>query len=327
MKRVLVYIDEDAVQDSIELLEVGRLMYGDAGFCSYALAAGGRYGEAGIFFDHVFRVKDGPLSNYDAATLARCIEFLHRIYDFSAIVVPATHWGRMIAPRAAMRLRAGLVADVTGVGTDGDGGDVTDVLMVRPAFSGRMLATVVCRGGGPVMMSVRPRVFTYREPVLKSAQFVDIDVQDMKTPGVRLIERQEKPVAQDIRESQVLISGGGGAIGSFHLLEQLAEALHGMVAASRKVVDMGKAPRAIQVGQSGKIVSPQLYIALGISGSAQHVAGIRNAESIISVNTDRQAPICSMSDIVVEGDSRAFVEGLLKRIEAANTQTSGGQGR
>jgi electron transfer flavoprotein alpha subunit len=183
MKRVLVYIDEDAVEDSIELLEVGRLIYGDGGFCSYALAAGGRYGEASNLFDHLFRVKNGPLPNYDAATIARCIEFLHQTYCFSAIVVPATHWGRMIAPRAAMRLRTGLVADVTGVGTDGD-----EVLMVRPAFSGRMLATIVCRGGGPVMMSVRPRVFTYREPVIKSAEFIDVDVQDCKSPGVRLIE-------------------------------------------------------------------------------------------------------------------------------------------
>ena len=322
MKRVLVYIDEDAVEDSIDLLEVGRLMYGAKGFCSYALAAGCGCGEEGNLFDHVFRVKNGALPNYDTATIARCIEFLHRIYCFDAIIVPATHCGRMIAPRAAMRLHAGLVADVTGIGTDGD-----EVLMVRPAFSGRMLATVVCRGGGPVMMSVRPRAFTYGEPVLKSAEFVDVDVQDMKTPGIRLIERREKSEARDIRTSEVLISGGGGVIRDFHLLERLAEALHGMVAASRKIVDMGKAPRAIQVGQSGKIVSPRLYIALGISGSAQHVAGIRNAEYIISVNTNRQAPICSMSDIVVEGDSRAFVEGLLKRIEASNTQTSGDQKR
>jgi electron transfer flavoprotein alpha subunit len=322
MKRVLVYIDEDAVEDSIDLLEVGRLMYGTQGFCSYALAAGVRYGEAGNLFDHVFRVKNGTLPNYDTAALARCIEFLHRTYCFDAIIIPATHCGRMIAPRAAMRLHAGLVADVTGIGTDGD-----EVLMVRPAFSGRMLATVVCRGGGPVMMSARPKAFTYGEPVLKSAEFIDIDAQDMKTPGIRLIERREKSEDRDIRTSEVLISGGGGVIRDFHLLERLAEALHGMVAASRKVVDMGKAQRSIQVGQSGKIVSPRLYIALGISGSAQHVAGIRNAEYIISVNTNRQAPICSMSDIVVEGDSRAFVEGLLKRMEASNTQISGDQKR
>lgn len=112
----------------------------------------------------------------------------------------------------------------------------------------------------------------------------------------------------------------------FHLLERLAEALNGMVAASRKPVDMGRAPRAIQVGQSGKIVSPRLYIAIGISGSSPHVAGIRNAEYLISVNANRHAPICSMSDIVVEGDGRAFVEGLLERIEASSTRTQGGQG-
>lgn len=320
MKRVLVYIDEDAVEDSLELLEVGRLIFGDQGFCSYALAAGGRYGEACNLFDHVVRVKNGPLPNYDAATIARCIEYLHQIYCFNAIVVPATHWGRMIAPRTAMRLRAGLVADVTGVRTDGD-----QILMVRPAFSGRMLATIVCRGDGPVMMSVRPRVFTYREPVLKSADFIDVDVQELKTPGVRLIEHREKSATQDIRDAQVLISGGGGVIRDFPLLERLAEALNGSVAASRKVVDLGRAPRAIQVGQSGKIVSPRLYIAIGISGSSAHVAGIRNAEYLISVNSDRHAPICSMSDIVVEGDGRAFVEGLLARVEASSTHTQGDQ--
>ena len=168
------------------------------------------------------------------------------------------------------------------------------------------------------MMSVRRRAFTYGEPVFKSAEFMDVDVQDLQTPGLRLIERREKSVTQDISESEVLISGGGGVVRDFHILERLAEALHGMVAASRKIVDMGKAPRAIQVGHSGKTVRPRLYIALGISGSAQHVAGIRNAEYIISVNTNRQAPICSISDIVVEGDGRVFVEGLLKRIEASH---------
>ena len=318
MKRVLVYIDEDAVENSIDLLEVGRLMYGAKGFHSYALAVGGRYGEAGSLFDHVVRLKNGSLPNYDATAIARCIETLHRIYHFNAIVVPATHCGRMIAPRAAMRLHAGLVSDVTGIETDGD-----EVLMTRPAFNGRMLAMVVCQGCGPIMMSAPRKAFTYGEPVFKSAEFVDVDVQDLRTPGLRLVERRKKSVTGDISESKVLVSGGGGVAHDFPLLERLAEALHGMVAASRRVVDMGKAPRAIQVGFSGKTVRPRLYIALGISGSAQHVAGIRNAEYIISVNTNRQAPICSISDIVVEGDGRSFVEGLLKRIEAANIRTYG----
>jgi electron transfer flavoprotein alpha subunit len=293
-------------------------MYGAKGFHSYALAIGGRYGEAGKLFDHVFRGKNGPLPNYDSTAIARCIETLHQIYHFDAIIVPATHCGRMIAPRAAMRLHAGLVADVTGIEIEGD-----NILMVRPAFKERMLATVRCRGDGPVMMSTRRKAFTYGQPVFKSAEFIDIDIQDLQSPGIRLIERREKSVTRDIRESKVLISGGGGVVHDLPLLERLAEALHGMVAASRRVVDMGKAPRAIQVGFSGKTVKPRLYIALGISGSAQHMAGMKNAEYIISVNTNRQAPICSMSDIVVEGDGRTFVEGLLNRIEASNIRTYG----
>lgn len=321
MKRVLVYIDEEAVEDSVKLLEVGRLLYGAEGFCSYALAAGGGWDGAGRHFEFVFRTKSRALPNYDAAALACCIESLHRAYCFDVILVPATHCGRMIASRAAARLRAGLVADVTGVGLEGD-----EIRMARPAFSGRMLATVVCRGGGPVMLTVRPRVFTYGEPVLKSAEFIEVEAPNTGAPGIRLIERREKSQARDIRESEVLIAGGGGAMGDFHLLERLAQALNGMVAASRKAVDMGKAPRAIQVGQSGKIVSPRLFIAIGISGSSPHLAGIRNAEYVLSVNQDRRAPICSLSDIVVEGDGRAFVEGLLERIEAARTQSHGGRG-
>lgn len=319
MKRVLVYIDEEAVEDSLQLLEIGRLLYGEEGWCSCALAAGGQFGEAGSLFDYVFRVRNGPLPNYDAAALARCIEFLHRAYCFDVIVFPATHCGRMIAPRAALRLRAGLAADVTGVGVEGG-----EIRMARPAFSGRMRATIVCRGSGPVMLSVRPGVFTYGKPALKSAEFVEVEAPATPAPGVRLIERREKPEVRDIRESEVLIAGGGGIARDFHLLERLAQALNGMVAASRKAVDLGKAPRAIQVGQSGKSVSPRLYLAIGISGSSPHLAGIRNAEYVIAVNPDRRAPICSVADIVVEGDGRAFVEGLLERVEASRARTHGG---
>lgn len=321
MKRVLVYIDEEAVEDSLALLEIGRRLYGEQGFCTYALAAGGGSGEAGRRFDYVFRARSGALPNFEAAALARCIAALHQAYGFDVIVFPATHWGRMVAPRAAARLRAGLVADVTAVGSEGG-----EIWMARPAFSGRLLATVVCRGGGPVMLSVRPRVFTQRAPALKSAEFIDIDVPDTPAPGVRLIERREKPAVRDIRESAVLVAGGGGIARDFPLLERLAQALHGLVAASRQAVDLGSAPRAIQVGQSGKIVSPRLYVAIGISGASPHLAGIRNAEYVIAVNPDRQAPIGSLADIVVEGDGRAFVEGLLERLEAPRTQSHGGRG-
>ena len=319
MKRMLVYIDEDAVEDSISLLEVGRQLYGERGFRSYALAVGGQAPRTALRFDYVFRSRSDSVPNYDSATLARLIESLHRAHRFDAIVVPATHWGQMIAPRAAARLHAGLVADVTGVGQDGAG-----VWMARPALSGRVRATIVCRGGGPVMMSVRPRVFTYSDPLVKTAELIDLDIDRGQDPGVRLIGRQTKASTRDIRDSEVLIAGGAGAIRDFDLLDRLAAALGGSVAVSRRPVDLGLAPRAIQVGQSGKTVRPRLYVAIGISGASPHLAGIRSAEYIISVNRDRNAPIFSVSDIAVEGDGRDFIQGLLERIDAAQTHTQGG---
>lgn len=314
---MLVVIDEDAVEDSVALLAVGRQLYGDAGFRSYALALGAGIGDVASRFDHVVRARRGHVPNHASATVARCIEDLHRAHGFDAIVVPGTHWGSMIAPRAATRLRAGLVADVTGVSVDGD-----EILMVRPAFGGRALATIACRGDGPVMLTVRPRVFSDPDPVTKTAEVEEIDVPE-GAADMRLVERRDRAPVRDIRDSAVLVAGGGGALGDFDLLRRLATALHGSVAASRKAVDLGAAPRELQVGQSGKAVRPRLYLAVGISGSSAHVAGIRNADYVISVNRDPNAPIASISDLVVEGDGRSFVEGLLDRLEAASTHHLG----
>ena len=319
MKNVLVYIDDEAVNDSIDLLEIARRMYGADGFLAYALTVCSRPGDARHAFDYIIRTRDGSLSGFDPAGVAACIEELHNRYRFDAVLFPATVFGRMIAPRAAVRLRAGLVADVTDLGYDGE-----EVFMVRPAFSGRMLAQVVCRGTGPVMMSVRPRTFSYSVQMPKPGRVIFLDPPVLENSGIRLLETREKTEVQDIRDCEVLISGGGGALRIFPLMERLAELLHGMVSASRKAVDDGLAPRSRQVGQSGKYVSPRLYIALGISGSAQHVAGIKNAELIISVNVNPHAPICSLSDIVVEGDAREFLEALIKRIEEVGSTPKGG---
>ena len=127
--------------------------------------------------------------------------------------------------------------------------------------------------------------------------------------------RQEKPQRKDIRESEVLVSGGGGALDDFELLQELADRLHGAVSASRMAVDSGRADRVIQVGQSGRFVRPKLYIAEGIYGAIQHVAGMKQAEHVIAVNTDPLAPICSLADIVVEADAADFTRKLIRRID------------
>lgn len=309
-KRALIYIDVEAIEDSIDLIEAVEQMYGRDAYESYGLCVKDMPQGAVGALDYWIHLEDVRITHYDILNLTNAIEELQKEYAFDAILIPATTFGRMLAPRAAMRLQAGLVADVTAIGHRND-----QVEMVRPAFSGRMLAGILNRGGAPLMMSIRQHTFSRTETQLKDTRSRGFTPKRVDNPGLELIERQPKPDSGDIRESEVLISGGGGVLRYFDKLELLARELHGMVSASRKVVDSGAAPRHIQVGQSGKTVSPKLYLALGISGSIQHVVGLKNAEYIISVNSDRHAPICALSDIVVEGDAREFIDRLVKMLE------------
>ncbi|MGC9313145.1 MAG: electron transfer flavoprotein subunit alpha/FixB family protein [Sediminispirochaetaceae bacterium] len=325
MRKVLIYLDPDAVKASIDLLDATEQMYGPGGFESYGLCIGDIPEETRGIFDFLVRVPEDLVPRYDAMNIAACIGDLHAEYEFDAILIPASCFGRMIAPRAAMRLRSGLVADVTAI-RHRDG----EVEMVRPAFSGRMLAGIVKQGRTPVMMSVRQSVFAFQGGKTKDTGLIEYTPGSSRAsrspqssgfprggekPGVRLLETRAKNISEDIRESEILISGGGGIQRHFDQLEELARELGGMVSASRKAVDSGAAPRHIQVGQSGRTVSPRLYFAIGISGSIQHVVGLKNAEFIISVNADPRAPICSLSDIVVEGDARDFLRRMLERIK------------
>ncbi|MFL0267400.1 electron transfer flavoprotein subunit alpha/FixB family protein [Candidatus Clostridium radicumherbarum] len=309
MNRSLIYFDEEDFQNSIDLLEVVNQIYKGSEYETYAVCFNCKpeaiYGQ----FDYFIAAQDERLKNYDIINITNCIEELQQKYDFDSILIPATYLGRMLAPRLAMRLRTGLVADVTGI--EHNNGLVE---MVRPAFSGKLLAAIINRNCKPIMMSVRPNVFVNSLVALKKTQTIYFQPANVKPSKIRLLEAIEKEKPKDIRESEVLISGGGGVIENFKHLYLLADELNVMVSASRRVVDSGIAPRSIQVGQSGKTVSPKLYIALGIYGSLQHIEGLKNVENIISVNINKDAPICSLSDIVVEGDAFEFIDKLVEKI-------------
>jgi electron transfer flavoprotein alpha subunit len=164
------------------------------------------------------------------------------------------------------------------------------------------------------MMSVRPNVF---RDMVKEERMMRIETLQPRTSGagIERIEVRPKQISYDIRESGVLVSGGGGAAKSFTKIERLAELLGGKASASRKLVDAGIASRSIQVGQSGKTVNPELYIALGINGAIQHIEGIKGAKHIISVNINKDVPLSSLSDVVVEGDADRFLDQLIRRIQ------------
>jgi len=369
MKRTLIFQDTEQIERTADLLAVAGKMYGEEPFESYALVIDGAGAPAvagnadtptscdspgGLnnpassasasspggpndpaealsgFFQHVIRVARHVAEPHDQLGICAILAELQQEYQFDSILVPATPFGRMIAPRLAKRLHTGLVADITDIRRQNGG-----VEIIRPAYSGRLMAAIATRGSGPVMMSVRPGVFTYSGrgggDGAGNAGSPETEVREYTTPveshgSLRRLAVKEKQISYDIRESEVLISGGGGVLRNFSGLQRLADALQGRVSASRKIVDRGIAPRSIQVGQSGRSVSPRLYIALGINGAIQHVEGMKNIESIISVNTNRNAPICSLSDIVVEGDAMEFVDKLTERIEAFRSDAHAEQG-
>ncbi len=309
MKKTCIFQDTEKTQNTTDLLEVSERMYGRGQFESHAVLLADSFDPLMGSFHHIIRVAKGLVDCYDPRGICDILENLHKKNRFDSILIPGTSLGEMIAPRLAKRLRTGLVAGVTDIKKEGG-----HIEIIRPAFSGKILEGVLHTGNGPVMMSIRPNAFEYT-PGDPLQTVVSAYTEPVSSPSaVTRLHVKENQQTCDIRDSEVLIAGGGGVKESFPELYRLADALKGRVAASRKLVDQGIAPRSIQVGQSGKTVSPRLYMALGIHGSMQHMAGLRHIESLISVNTAANAPICSLSDIVVHGDAGKFIDRLMKKI-------------
>ena len=311
MKKCLIYVDSDNIQNSVEILEAAAQIHQGEGYKSYGVIINNSTSDKGLTqFDYLINIEDQKLKDYDQVAVTDVLDELHNKYEFDSIIIPATHFGRMLAPRLAMRLHVGLVADVTKIKNNGE-----QLELIRPAFSGRIMAGIVTKKRKPIMFSVRQNVFSYNTQADKEAEIIDYQPEAYQEGKIELLDSQENEISYDIRESEILVSGGGGTLKNFDQIKLLADKLNAEVSASRKIIDNGKAARNIQVGQSGKTVSPDLYIALGISGAIEHVAGLKNIENIISVNVNKNAPICSLSDIVVEGDALDFVEKLSKKID------------
>ena len=295
MKKCLIFLEKEQENFGVDLLKTAEEMYG-RDFESYALSF--RANEVSVHnkFNEIIRVSDERIRDFDVHAIVGVIEEIHELYQFDSILITATHFGRMLAPALAMRLQTGLVADVTQIGHYED-----KIEMVRPAFSGKILAGIINTRDDIVMMSVRPGVFLYEENQECTTRVVEYTPKQVDCSKIEQVSRRVKPVSKDIRESDILVAGGGGILRDFDVIDGLAERLGGMKAASRRVVDSGKTDRSIQVGQSGKIVHPKLYIALGIYGALQHVAGLNRVEHIIAVNTNKNAPMCSLAVVVSLG--------------------------
>lgn len=307
MKKILIIFETINPKIIGELQQVGHEIndsFESYGFC---INADANADELGL---HYLIKNENNFEIYDTLNIVDYLDYLHSKFNFDAILVEASYYGRMIAPSLAMKLDVGLVADVTSI-------DHIDekVVMIRPAFDGKLFAGIVSENNNPIMMSVRRGVFKAIDNSMIETKVINENYIFKRKSKIVKIKTETKSQTQDIRECQVVVAGGNGTSRYFEKLDGLASNLNGMVGASRKIIDQNIAPRSIQVGQSGKIISPKLYIAIGIYGSLQHIEGLNDVKYIIAVNTNKNAPICSLANIVVVGNGEDFIDKLIKKIK------------
>lgn len=268
--------------------------------------------------DRVYVVDNPDLNNYRTESYTYVLTYLIKKHRPEAVLLGATTIGRDFAPRLARRLGTGLTADCTGLAIEPK---EKILLQTRPAFGGNLMATIACPSHRPQMSTVRPGVMQKLTPDANRRggiieEFYQIPPDVIRTKVVELVEAARASV--NIEDAEIIIAGGRG-IGSqegFAELEDIARQFGATVAASRGAVDAGWINHERQVGQTGKTVRPKLYIACGISGAIQHVAGMQNADCIVAINTDLNAPIFKIADYGVVGDVHEVLPILLQELKA-----------
>ena len=265
--------------------------------------------------DRVYIYDHGKLGSFrDDPYTEVLASFVHDTKP-AIVLLGATNIGRSLAPRLAVRLRTGLTADCTGLDIDENG----NLLQTRPAFGGNVMATILCENHRPQMATVRYKVMKRAERLTdQKGKVVDKDHNwDALLDRVQILDSAREEGETSITEADVVISGGRG-LGrpeGFELIQELAEALNGAVGASRCTVDDGWIPYRHQVGLSGRTVRPKLYVACGISGSVQHLAGMQTSDVIVAINKDPQAPIFRVADYGIVGDLYEVVPRLVEALK------------
>lgn len=267
--------------------------------------------------DRVILVEGEEYRYYTTGAYTRAVVEAVREYLPAVVLFGATLFGRDLAPRVAQRLQTGITADCTELSIDPES---RLLLQTRPAFGGNVMATIYTPEHRPQMASVRPGVMPVGERV--PGRYGVVERLNVPLTPEDLFQRvlsvvHEVDTGASLEDADVIVSGGRG-VGkkeNFRLLEELAEVLGGVVAGSRVAVEKGWISQDRQVGQTGKSVSPKLYIACGISGSIQHRAGMENSKVIVAINRDPDAPIFSIAHYGIVGDLREVLPALTEKLK------------
>lgn len=266
--------------------------------------------------DEIIYIKSSILKDYYSDLYVKILTELIIEHKPEIILIGATPTGRDFAPRVAKRVNAGLTADCTGLAIDLES---RNLLQTRPTFGGNIMATIKTPTSRPQMATVRPGIF---KPLKKSKRKVkikkidyDYSQKDSVSKIIKIINREKKKL--NLEEAEIIITGGRG-VGSkenFKLIEQLADSLNAEVGGSRVAVELNWIEQDCQVGQTGKTVSPKLYIACGISGAIQHIVGMQGADIIVAINKDPKAPIFNVAHYGIVGDLHQIIPLLIEEIK------------
>ena len=305
-----------------ELIGIGREL-ADARGCELSVVILGNHLDDAVSelseypVDKIYVCESPELADYEAERYSRVLSDIVRKYKPEILIAGATTTGRSFLSRVAVQLYSGLTADCTGLAIHEDG----LLHQTRPAFGGNIMAEIVCQWTRPQMATVRHKVFPVSaKRTSGSAEIVRIEPNNRlfgsRTEIIEFIEQVESTV--NIVEADIIVSGGRGMMdpSNFAILEELAKEIGGAVGASRAAVDSGWIPYSHQVGQTGKTVKPKVYIACGISGAVQHLAGMSSSDYIIAINKDPNAPIFQVANLGIVGDVMQVVPALTKRIKA-----------
>lgn len=315
-------IDNEISGISYELLGKGKELAADLGTEVTAVLLGFRVDSladqlAAYGADKVILVDDPALKVYTTEPYTHAMYSVIEEYKPEIVLYGATAIGRDLAPRVSARVHTGLTADCTKLEIDASN---KNLRMTRPAFGGNIMATILCPNFRPQMATVRPGVMQKVAPNFNAKAFTE-EFNLQFTPNDRYVEildvikKQSNKI--DIQDAKILVSGGRGMGGpeNIKLLNDLADVLGGEVSASRACVDANWVEKDIQVGQTGKTVRPNLYLACGISGAIQHLAGMEESDIIIAINKDESAPIFDVADFGIVGDATKILPILTEKLK------------
>ncbi|MDQ6522483.1 electron transfer flavoprotein subunit alpha/FixB family protein [Nocardioides sp. LHD-245] len=316
MSEVLVLVDhvDGAVRKpTYELLAIAKrigspsaVFIGGADQAAAAADAVKAYGA-----DKVYVVDDAEIKGYLVAPKAEVLQQLAEKSSPAAILIPASAEGKEIAGRLAIKLSSGLITDAVDVKVDGG-----EIVTTQSVFAGNFTVDAKVVKGTPII-AVKPNAAAPEEGAGAGAveQFAATISDAAKTAQIVAAQPRQATGRPELTEAAIVVSGGRGTGGDFTAVEGLADALGAAVGASRAAVDSGWKPHTFQVGQTGKVVSPQLYVANGISGAIQHRAGMQTSKTIVAVNKDEEAPIFELVDFGVVGDLHAVLPAVTAEIE------------